>query len=70
MPKISFNAQALGFTSHSHNGDMGCARTSGPCETSVRSYPSIQSLFKGLGFTNVDRFPCSEGDLPTEDVDP
>lgn len=70
MPKISFNAQALGIASYDKRGDMGHAEARGPSIAIVRPDPSIQSLFKGLGFTNVESFPVPRGDLPTEDVDP
>ncbi|MEI4197859.1 hypothetical protein [Roseovarius sp. E0-M6] len=69
MTKISFNAQALGVASYSKGGDMGHAHARGPSETIVRRDPSIESLFKRLGFTNVERFPVPRRNLPTEDVD-
>ncbi|WP_162619140.1 hypothetical protein [Tritonibacter mobilis] len=70
MPKISFNAQALGIASHAKRSDVGHSQARSPGIAVVRSDLSIQSLFEGLGFSNVESFPGLEGDLPTEDVDP
>ena len=70
MPKISFNARALGIASHNKRGDMGHAEARGPSIAIVRADPSIQSLFEGLGFTNVENFPNPRGALPAKDVDP
>jgi superfamily I DNA and RNA helicase len=70
MPKISFNAQALGITSYDKRCNVGHAETRSAQVAVVRTAPSIQSLFEGLGFTNVESFPVPRDDLPTEDVDP
>ena len=70
MPKISFNAHALGIASYDKRSDVGHTQARSPRAAVVRADPSIQSLFEGLGFTNVESFPVPRGDLPTEDVDP
>jgi len=70
MPKISFNAQALGIASYDKRSNVGHAEARSAQVAVVRTDPSIQSLFEGLGFTNVESFPVPRGDLPTEDVDP
>lgn len=70
MPKISFNAQALGIASYDKRSDVGHAKEGCSRIAVMRADPSIQSLFEGLGFTNVESFPVPRGDLPTEDVDP
>lgn len=70
MPKISFNTQALGIASYDKRSNVGHTKSGGPRVAVVRADPSIQSLFEGLGFTNVESFPVPKGDLPTEDVDP
>lgn len=70
MPKVRFNAQALGIVGDGESGDVG---NSGPRRSRVAvvmPYPNIQSLFEGLGFSNVDSFPNLGRDLPTEDIDP
>jgi len=70
MPKISFNAQALGIATYDKRGDVGHANSQRPSVAIVRSDTSIESLFKGLGFANVERFPIPRsGDLPAKDVD-
>lgn len=69
MPKVRFNAQALGTASYSERGDMS---NTGPRRSQVAivmPYPNIQSLFEGLGFSNVDSFPKLGSDLSTEDID-
>lgn len=70
MPKISFNAQALGIAIYDKRSGVGHSQARSPCAAVVISDPSIQSLFEGLGFANVEGFPVPRGDLPTEDVDP
>lgn len=70
MPKISFNAQALGIASYDKRSDVGHSQARSSRVAVVRADPSIQSLFEGLGFTNVEGFPVPRGDLPTEDVNP
>ena len=69
MPKISFNAQALGIASYNKCRNVGHAQAGSSQVAVVRADPSIQSLFEGLGFTNVESFPVPRGDSPTEDVD-
>lgn len=69
MPKISFNAQALGIASYGERSDVGHAKARSPRMAIVAANPSIQSLFEGLGFTNVESFPVPRGKWPTEDVD-
>lgn len=70
MPKVSFNAQALGIASYDKRSDVGHPQARSTRVAVVRADPSIQSLFEGLGFTNVEGFSVPRGDLPTEDVDP
>ena len=70
MPKISFNAQALGIANYDKCSDVRHAEARSSREAVVRSYPSVKSLFEGLGFTNVEGFPKPSGEPPTEDVDP
>ncbi len=70
MTKISFNAQALGIASYDKCSDMGHSQARSSRVAVVRADTSIQSLFQGLGFTNIQSFPAPRGDLPTEDVDP
>ncbi len=69
MPKISFNAQALGIASYDKRGDMGHVEARSPSVAVMGADTSIQALFERLGFTNVECFPIPRGDLPTEDVD-
>jgi len=69
MPKISFNAQALGIANYHKRGNVGHSEAGRPRVAIVRADPSIQSLFEGLGFANVESFPVPRDDLPTEDVD-
>ena len=70
MPKVSFNAQALGIASYDKCSDVGHPETRRSRIAIVRADTSIQSLFEGLGFTNIESFPTSRGNFPTEDVDP
>lgn len=70
MPKISFNAQALGIANYDKRRDVSHSQARSSRVAVVRADPSIQSLFEGLGLTNVESFPVPRGDLPTEDVDP
>jgi len=69
MPQVSFNAQALGIASYNKYSNMGHAKTFGPSVSIVRTDTSIESLFKRLGFANIESFPIPRGDLPTEDID-
>ena len=70
MSKISFNAQALGIASYGKRCNVGHTEASSSCVAVVNTDPSIQSLFEGLGFTNVESFPVPRRDLPTKNVDP
>lgn len=69
MPKISFNAQALGIASHGKRGNMGHAEVGGPSVSIVRSDVSVESLFERLGFADIEGFPTARSDRPTEDID-
>ena len=70
MTKISFNAQALGVASYDQYSDMRHAEARSPSVTVVRPDTCIKSLFERLGFANVESFPATTDNLPTEDVDP
>jgi len=70
MPKISFNAKALGIASYSHDSNMGAAKFSGPDVPIMVFDPDVEALMKRLGFTNVKRFPAIRRRFPAKDVQP
>jgi len=69
MPKISFNANALGFASDHQSRDMSHSKTLGPAIANVAKDVSVEAIFKGLGFADIKGFPTSGRDLTAEDVD-
>lgn len=70
MPKISFNAQALGIASYHSCGNVSHAGEPYAAYPVMCTDTSIQALFERLGFANVERFPVSRNQLPAQDINP
>lgn len=70
MPKISFNAQALGIASHEVCPDMRSALTQRTAKPIMVFRPGIDAIIEGLSLANVEGFEVPRDQLPTDDIDP
>jgi hypothetical protein len=68
MPKISFNAKALGITTYKKSGDM--RRTPSGCafEPVMVFKPGIEAIIEGLRLANVEGFEHAGREFPAKDV--
>lgn len=69
MPKIGFNAQALGISSYQQDADVCHAIAGSAPQTIVSFRPGVEAIIEGLRLANVKGFEVASDQFPTGDVD-
>jgi hypothetical protein len=69
MPKVSFNANALGIASYNQSPNMGHAVSGCAFKPVMVCRSGIEAIVEGLRLANVKGFEATRGQFPTGNVD-